>query len=472
MPDLAESWENPTPTKYIFHLRKGVKTGTGKEVTAEDVKWTLQLLKEKGVGNINAWYGRVNPDKDLEIPDPYTIIFNLAKPDADFLNGQGGSYTRLYFNTKAAPTDDPKWTKWGGFYKGLENVDGCGAWKGVSYQTASHIIYERRSDYWELGKDGKSLPYLDKVEHRYIFDTSAAIAALRAGQIMAIPEFMMLPLKLTDQVAKDNPNVVVKNQPGSRSWPLQYDLYTPPFNDIRVRRALSMAIDRKKWMQSQFNGRAKVGYGLYPVHGEWFLDLEKEPNTPGSPAYWWNYHPAEAKALLKEAGYPNGFEFIFRSAEPQGAIPSLELFAGMMKEELNVNVKVTPVEYAAVYQLGSPDHGMYTSWILRPEIKSFVWTLQHPDLVLDSGHASRTMYPPDMPLVKEYKALIEKQQQTLDPKERLKLVHEMQRMGADNFFQFYFPMEDRARMNLPFVKDWEPFMGWSWGELMYTWLDK
>jgi len=473
IPDLAESWENPTPTKYVFHLRKGVKTNTGKEVTSEDVKWTLELLTEKSINTLKSWYGEVDLKKGgLETPDPYTVIFNLPRPDADFLTGQSGSYTSLYFNTKAGPTEDKAWTNWGGFYSGLDNIDGCGAWKGVAYQTASHIIYERRADYWELGKDGKPLPYLDRIEHRYIFDHSAQIAALRAGQIMAIPQFDMLPLKLADSAAKDNPNIVIDYYPGARNWPLQYDLYAPPFNDVRVRRALSMAIDRDKWIKSQFNGRAKNGYTLYPVHGEWFLDLDKEPDTPGTAGYWWHYHPQEAKKLLAEAGYPNGFKFMFRSAPPQGAIPALEVFAAMMKEELNVTVDITPVEYAVVYRLGVPDNGMYTSWILRPELKSFTWALSHPDLRLDPGHNNRPIVPPDMEGNKEFRDVVIRQQQTLDPKERLKLVHQMQRIGAHNFFQFYFPMEDLPALRWPYVKDWEPYMGWSWGEFLYTWLDK
>jgi len=471
-PDLAESWENPTPTKYIFHLRKGVKTQTGKEVVAGDVKWYLELMYDKSRSRINSWYGEINPSKDIEIPDPYTIIFNLPHPDADFLTGQGGSYTNITFNTKAEPTDDPNWKKWGGYYSSIHNLDGCGPWKAVEYQIASHIVLERRDDHWEMGKDGKPLPYLDRVEHRYIFDPSAQLASLRAGQVMAIPEFANISLELADQVARDNPGLTVKFTPGGFFWPINYDLYNPPFNDIRVRRALGMATDRVKWIQSQFKGRGMNVYGMLPLLGDWVLSTDKmDPNKEGK---WWRYNPQEAKKLLAEAGYPEGFSFNYPTSPPQQQVTALEVWAGMIKKDLNVKMSIQLVEYAG--KVGVEKSGMTSGFIVRPELKSFVWALQHPRLRTTGTNpalgATRPYIPADTPNVKEFEALVDKQQVTLDVAERKKLVHEMQRMGADNMWNFYFPVNDNARLYYPYVKDWEPYMGWTWGELMYTWLDK
>jgi len=279
-PALAERYEHPDLVTWKFYLRKGVKFHNGNPFTAEDVKFTFERLSNPEVSEF------INTGKSIasiDIIDDYTVVIKTKDPIPWFANNLHQLYIMDKESTEAR---DPG-------VVGLKPI-GTGPYKLVEWVKGSYVRFEANEDYWE------GAPPIKKVELRPITESSTRFAALASGQVQVVSG---VPVELYEKVVKDEKLKVVKrparraiflalgNKPGS------------PVADIRVRKAMYMAINEDEIIEKIMRGHASPAAQIV------------DPATIGhNPALErLRYNPEMAKKLLKEAGYEKGFDITLAS---------------------------------------------------------------------------------------------------------------------------------------------------------------
>lgn len=277
-PDLAESYEmSDDGLTYTFHLRPGVKFHNGDDLTAEDVKFTFDRLRAPDSGY--AYGSQVETIESVEVVDPETVRFHLSKPTGPFL---------IYM---AFPGSSivPKKVVESGHDLNAEPI-GSGPFKFVSYQPRSKIVFAKNETFYEDGK-----PYLDGLEMQLIPDTTALTNAVVSGTVDFSNE---IPPK-DWQMVTATPGITSAPLEGSRYYWLLPNNEHEPFQDAKVRQAVAHAIDRQAITGGAFFGLATpITGGVIPEWNWGYAGLDHF--APGADV-------EKAKALLAEAGYPDGF---------------------------------------------------------------------------------------------------------------------------------------------------------------------
>jgi peptide/nickel transport system substrate-binding protein len=281
--DLAESWQvSPDNKEWIFKIRQGVRFHNvepvkGRELTVEDVKLNLERYKASPAQkDIFELMDRV------EIVDRSTVRVLLKQGFAGF----AGSIATFSFII-------PKELMEGNLAQ--QKAVGTGPFVLQEWTPKQGVTYTRNPDYWEKG-----YPFVERATMRVIPDTAAALAAYRAKEVDIGGGTTATKEEITSLVRAD-PDTVVQVLATSRGGNvngLQFNLKNKMFQDIRVRRALSMAIDRKGIADTLYDGR---GQGFSSPAIPWVFAFDKEP-TLADQGPWYQYKPDEARRLLREAG--------------------------------------------------------------------------------------------------------------------------------------------------------------------------
>ena len=246
VPDLAEKWEYKTPTVLVFTLRKGVKFHNkppvnGREVTADDVKYSLERFAAK-----SGFRARFEPVQSIEAVDRYTVRIALKEPFAPFLNHLANPmYTAILPKEAEEKFKD---------FNQPEAVIGTGPFILRSYEKGVRVVFERNPDYFVKG-----LPYLDRVVIEITPDGSARLSLLRAGKVEMGQISAWAGLEEGRSLQKTNPEMPLTLTQIIGQGIIYMRTDQPPFNDVRVRRAVSLAIDRKGWNDALFFGEACPG---------------------------------------------------------------------------------------------------------------------------------------------------------------------------------------------------------------------
>ena len=290
IPELAEKWSwQDGHRNLVFFLRKDVKWHDGKPFSSKDVKYTFDMVR--GAPDAKAKL-KVNPRKlwfdnieHIEVPDPATVVFRLKRPQPSLLLMLASGYSPVY--PEHVPLADFK-TK----------CVGTGPYKLKENRPGEFVEYVRNPDYFVKGR-----PYLDGVKWIIIKDRSTQNAALQAGQLDVGGSGWNRANAETAK--KGKPELTVLESDSNVNDNILVNFKKPPFNDIRVRQAINLALDRKSYLIGPRQGAATFGGALLPrPAGVWGLpaaDVQKLPGM-GDPAK----QKAEAKKLLAEAGYgPN-----------------------------------------------------------------------------------------------------------------------------------------------------------------------
>ncbi|EKP94071.1 family 5 extracellular solute-binding protein [Thermaerobacter subterraneus DSM 13965] len=280
VPEIAESWEQPDPTTYVFKLRRGIKFHNGEDLTADDVVFTFQrILAEDGLdGQPSPRKGLVEPLESIEKVDDYTVRMKLANPSAAFV--------QLLVHTQIVPKDYVEEVGSAGL---SAKPVGAGPFRFVEGSLDGQIVLERFDDYYGGSPD---LPpvgpaKLQRVVFRMMPEPATRIAALQNGEVHIIQE---VPPDLVAQLEKD-PNVQVKVTQGTRLYMIE--LNNKVLTDPRVRQALNYAIDWDAILKELYKGHAhRVATALLPSGFGYDESLQPYP-----------YDPEKAKQLLREAGY-------------------------------------------------------------------------------------------------------------------------------------------------------------------------
>ncbi len=299
--EVLEKWEvKKNPMQIILHLRKGImwqeKPGVMKarELVAEDVAYSINRLKNapKAIPLYLDWVGKV------ETPDKYTAVIQMAEWCMDWPYRFGwGYYDAIQApEQEKAPGGPNRW----------ENVTGTGPFMITEYKDGHSQTYTKNPNYWgteTIGGKKYKLPFVDKVYCPIIKDEQTAISSFRSGKL----DWISMNWKYVDELKKSLPQLKWSRMMSYTNFSLVLRLDKKPFTDIRVRRALNLAINRKEIVDNFFGGNAEMHtYPFPPSFQEVYTPLDK---LPPAARELYTYNPEKAKKLLAEAGYPKGFTF-------------------------------------------------------------------------------------------------------------------------------------------------------------------
>ncbi len=321
-PALAESWEAPDETTWIFHLREDAVFHNGDPVTAEDVKYSIELQKtppEPGVPN--SFY----PDiESVDVIDEHTVQFNMTGPDPTV-----EGYLAWARYSAIIPKD--AYDRWNLLTEGI----GTGPFKLIEYVPNDRVEYERNPDFWKPG-----LPYLDRLTLKVLPDESAAVAALRSGEIHGMTVSADTALTL-----QNDPDITILSGLFSAPRVLQFTINgdDKPWNDVRVRQAMSMAIDRQTIINNVFGGEAVLSGPIPPGYGDWFIPEDELAER------WFKFDLEGAQALLAEAGYADGFAITLHAIANHDATQTAEVVQEQMRA-LNIEVEIISEEIGTFAQ--------------------------------------------------------------------------------------------------------------------------
>ncbi|AEC51401.1 extracellular solute-binding protein [Pyrococcus sp. NA2] len=331
-PWLATSWEsNENGTEWIFHLRKGVKFHTGNELTAEDVKWSIERTIRMGMGPAFIW----DPVESIEIIDKYTIKFKLKYP-ANLPLIASSAYGAYIMDSKFLSKigDDKAISD----YLNQGHDAGTGPYMIVKYDPKTEVVLKKFDEYW----GGWSKDQFDTAIIKIIPDPALREQMVTSGEIHIAKN---LPL---DDIPKlqQNPNVVIYEEPSFRVLYGMLNTKKPPLNNKLVRKALSYAVPYKDIVNYVLGGHGYVAKGPIPkgMMG-YFEDL---------PTY--TYDIERAKQLLNEAGYPNGgFKLVLTYTQGDEAEGKVAEILKAEWQKLGIDVEIRPMNWEQQWALARSD---------------------------------------------------------------------------------------------------------------------
>jgi len=316
-PCLATKWsESADGLTYDFELRQGVKFHNGDPFTAEDVKFSFERYKGAGSGDLK------KKVKAIEIVNPHHIRYTLHEPWPDFLT--------FY----ATPATGAGWIVPKNYTEKIGNDEfknkpvGLGPYRFVTYQSGLELVLEANTDYW------RKVPNVKRLVFKSVPEATTRLAMLKQQE--ADVTYAMYST-LGEEIRRDkNLKLEPVLIPGNE-WGSFVDMYDPksPWYDKRVRLAANHAIDRQAINEAETLGFSRLSGGIIPRAYDFALPLEP-----------YAYDPKKAKALLKEAGHPNGFD--------AGEYSCDAVYAGVVEGFVNdlgaigIRAKVQPMERAAV----------------------------------------------------------------------------------------------------------------------------
>lgn len=393
-PLLAESWHiEPDGRSYTFKLRKGVKFHDGEDFDASDVKFSFERAKAEGSTN-KAKKAVFDNISRIDTPDPHTVILTLDQPDGTLLFRLGES-TAVILDPKSADS-------------AATRPIGTGPFRFENWAKGSAVTLTK----WDGFRDARNVK-LRRVTFRFINDPAAQVAALLAGDVDAIPRFQATQ---SVQQFRNDPRFEVRVGGTEGKTILAINNRRKPLDDVRVRRAIAAAIDRKALIDGAMDGfGTPIGSHMVPSD-EGYVDL-----TGVNP-----YDPERARALLKEAGVTTPLNFTLTLPPPQYARKGGEIVAAQLAK-VGINVKIENVEWAQ--WLSGAFKGNFDLTIISHVEPLDIMIYANPEYYF--GYDSQA-----------FRDLMAKYNASINPKERAKLIADAQRMLAEdavNAFLFQLP---------------------------------
>jgi peptide/nickel transport system substrate-binding protein len=455
--DLAESWQQVNDTTYVFKLRKGVRFHAkapvnGRELTADDVRYTFErILTEKGSAAVSMYRSIAK----VEATDRYTVKFTLKEPFAWFLDMLANPMTGAIIARECVE-------KFGDLKK-PEAVIGTGPWMLDAYKPNQSLTLVRNPTYFVA-----ALPYIDRVDVVVDEDNASRTAAFLAGKF---------------DLGWENPGTINRSdwvqiadtlktrRPGLKTAEFTSNVVSdvfmrtdkPPFNDPRVRQAVSLAIDRKGFIDATLEGVGVVNGPMAAALADWALPIAEL----GEGARYYRYDPAEAKRLLAAAGHPKGFQasVCFATYGSTQLVDQMQLVLKYLKD-VGIDAKLDQKEYGA-YQatcrLGkfeSMGFGPLTPF-LEPD--NFLFGQYYTGEPRNRSHVAD-------PALDD---LLVRQRRTADVKARRDVIHQIQRHLAKQQYYVHVPSQVYIAVWDSALKNYGPNLGFDYGgRLVNAWLDR
>lgn len=405
-PALAESWENVDPTTWLFHLRKGVKFHDGKDFKAEDVVYSLTLgpnasSVDKAAASVAGFMASITK---AEAVDDYTVKITTNGPDATV----------------------PGWFAWARWsviaskdiytqYQPTVQINGTGPYKLIEYVQNDHLNYERNPNFW---KDDEG--YLDKLTYKIIPDEAARIAGLRAGEV-DVCEVVSYD---TAKPLESDPNITVLKGSKGENRVLQISVKNngKPWDDKRVRQAVSMGINRQGMIDNVYGGQAALTASVPEGWGKYGVPQSELAENP-----YIKYDPDGAKALLKEAGFENGFDVNLIITTGEYVTLGEVIKENLSEIGINVNlVKMEAAQYSAAYSAGDFEFLLNAHGFRRDPVGKLT-QYGAPDLMPQSTWYNYPNGWKNDKLIELYKQAVS----TFEEDKRAPIIQEMQRIGIE-----------------------------------------
>jgi peptide/nickel transport system substrate-binding protein len=433
-PELAERWEQRSPTEYVFHLRRGVRFHDGKEMDADDVKYTYDRVRDP----------KVSPGandlifvKQIDAVDKYTVRFVLASPAATFLVNVGGKYNGVIPKDSAG---DGKAL--------LTKAIGTGPFVVDEFDPSRRWALKRNPAYW-----GAQKPLLDGIVYQAIPDESSIVAGLRTGQV----HFAEFSSALSFQVAKGVPTVDAVQSPSTRWVVLDLAGDQEPTSKPEVRQAIALALDRPAILQIAGSGLGQR-LGVLPLGLRyWAVPWSELPNQQRD--------VARAKALLQQAGFSGRVPMKIRNIVGFPALAAaLPVIVENLKEAgIDVTVEtvdggvwikdwVVPQSPPTMNEWGGfvdPDQAFHRHFHSAPGGKDFRrWKNAKADELLDAGRT------------------------TLDRARRKQIYDQVQRLLAEDPISLPLYSPDLLYAMQKTVKGFQPHPTGFHHGLRFAWLER
>jgi peptide/nickel transport system substrate-binding protein len=348
-PDLAQKWDiSPDGKTYTFSLRPGVKWHNGDPFTADDVKFTFDLMQDKKSNA--AFINNLGPFTGADIVDPMTVRLNLSAPYAPLL-------TQLAYNVMMMPKKVLQGQDINQPTSFIQNPIGTGPYKWKEFVSGDHVTLVANADYW----DGP--PKIGTVVYKILPDLNTQVAQLRAGQV----DIVMLEPSQIDAL-QNVPNVVINAANQTNYQYLSVSNSNPLFTDKRVRQALSYALDRPTFVTSILRGKGSVANGPISPPMQWAYPQDQQP---------FPYDTKKAQDLLTQAGWQMQGGKLMKDGQPfKFAImldvgnPTRKDFALVSQQtfqKLGMDVSIDSQEFNKWYDRSSKgDYDMYVSYWITP----------------------------------------------------------------------------------------------------------
>jgi peptide/nickel transport system substrate-binding protein len=366
---LAESWEQPDDTTYVFTLREGVTFHNGQPMTAEDVKFSYERIMDPDAGS--PWISQFEPIESIEATDERTVTFKMKQPYGPFLAMLSSSYAAILPNS---PDTDFQ-----------TEMIGTGAFMLESYTQDTETVLAAFPDYWREGQ-----PKIATVQYKILPEESARVAAVRTGEIHITT--LIDPISI--ETVRGDSNVTVIEQDSTDYYLLGLNCAQAPFDDVRVRQALSMAIDRQAILDSVFFGAGQVSGPVAPTMGDWANPVEDLPN--------YTVDREAAQALLEEAG-ASDLTFSITVGADRTEFVNIALVIQDQLAEIGVTVELDQVEWGTFIDRwvardfesfvsfngsgNDPDRALYAALITDGSVNAFQFSDEQVDELLKEGRS-------------------------------------------------------------------------------------
>jgi len=452
--ELAEKWSwQDNYRNLVFFLRKDVKWHDGRPFTSKDVKFTFDMLREAPGLDPQAKL-RINPRKDwyanveaVETPDPHTVVFRLKRPQPSLLLMLASGYTPVY----AAHVPPASYRT---------GCVGTGPFRVKEWRKGEFVEFVRNPDYFVKGR-----PYLDGLRFVVIVERGTRIAALQAGQVdVSFPG--EVGKVSAEQLKQAVPQLVITPYSQNVNDNIIMNVKKPPFDNVKVRLAVSHAIDRRGLVQAVHQGGAVVGASLAPrPYGVWGLPDKELLALPGygKPADG----KARARKLLAEAGItpqsPLRVEMVTRAIAIY-----VDMASFVINELKQVGIEATLKQIETAQWHATATRGDYQIGANLTGIGP-----DDPDANFFENYACGSPRNYSHYCSEEVMKLVEQQSQELDAKKRLALVHAVQKKLEDDAARPMLDWRIDYFVVWPPVKNLVPHQSiYNFGRMQEVWLDR
>jgi peptide/nickel transport system substrate-binding protein len=398
-PLLLESWEaNDDLTVWTLNLRQGLMWSNGDELVADHVVFNFGEWLNPDVGSsiLGLWDGFLTMD-GIEKVDDYTVRLNLSRPKLDVPEN-------LYHYPAIIIHPDFD----GDISSGANPY--IGPFKLVEYVVGERARFERQENYWQMGEDGQPLPYLDAIEFISLGDDKTAqVSALLTGEIHNFYE----PGPNEYQTVLNDDRVKVFSVDTAQARVLRMRVDQEPFTDVRVRNAIKMSQDRESVLEIAAFGEGALGHDVHvsPVQPE-FAPMD----VP-------TYDPEGAKALLAEAGYPDGIDVSVAVGTGWGDVVAYAESMQQTFQAAGINLTLETMPNTSYWDIWSETAFGITPWTHRPLAVMLLPLAYTADSSGEPVAWNETRWVDD-----EFVTLLEQAQGTLDVEARRVLMADIQRI--------------------------------------------
>lgn len=434
IPDIAERWEiTPDGLTYVFKLRHGIKFSNGREIKAQDFKYSFERLLNPSTKSPNTWVlekisgarafieGKSPEITGLRVIDDYTLQISLEKSFSPFL--------KLLSMTAAYVIPKEEVEKLGPDFS--SHPVGTGLYVLKNWTPQTEIILERRADYFEKDAGVKGIIY------RIIPEDLTAVSEFELGNIdiLTIPSSEYT--RFTGDPSKKD---MISSIEGLNTYYLGFNCSKPPFNNTNARKAIVYAIDKEKIFKTIYEKRGRIAYGPIPDKlRKWHIQNKYE------------YNPELAKKIIKEIGL-NGKTINFYITADQEIIDIAEVIQSYI-EAAGINVKIKQLEWSAYKKAvneGEAEIFYLSWWADYPDPENFLFPLFH-----SSNHGAagnRTRYTNHL-----VDKLIEKAQFAYDEKERISLYSEAEKLIIEEVPWLCLWHKTEYTIRQPWVKNYKTY---------------